>query len=110
MGGMKRRTGEIAKTLDAWIAELRVEENGWRTDAAVNGVVRGIEKGNACSLEEILGMPVRESVDDDVSRVFASRLASRLYPSGAVVIEEAELMLADTEVRFYVGLRLVYPE
>lgn len=72
--------------------------------------MRGIEKGNACSLEEILGMPVRESVDDDVARAFASRLARRLYPDGAVTVDEVELMPTETEVRFYVGLRLVYPD
>ncbi len=110
MGGMKRRIREIAKTLDAWIAELRVEENGWRTDAEVRGVVRGIEKGNACSLEEILGMPVCESADDDVAQAFASRLASRLYPDGAVTVEEVELTPTETEVKFYLSLRLAYPE
>ncbi len=72
--------------------------------------MRGIENGNTCSLEEILEMPVRESVDDDVARTFASRLASRLYPSGAVVIEEVELMPTDTEVKFYFCLRLAYPD
>ncbi len=120
MGGMKRQTREIAKTLDAWVAKLRVVENGRRTDAEVKGVIRGIEKGNACSLEEILGMPVLHLrskterrggiVDEEIAWAFAWRLARRLYPDGAATVEEVVLRATHTEVRFNVGLRLVYPQ